>query len=467
VDGDERPAASRPGIGVEVAIFVAATCAAAGVLHLALAPGRFDAHAGLGSAFVVAGIAQLAGATVLVRRPGPRAWASVALGSPVLIGAWLAAHLVGVPVGPDAWEREPLHAIDLGVFGFEVLTVVGSALALLRPDAVAAARAGRRAVLTGSLAAALVAVAAVALLVAPGSLDAPGAGRPDDEGPATPVPSTRGPRVEGLEDMPGATLPLPGAAGTGSVTGRGSGATGASGASTVSGPNGSTTTAAATPGDGGFAALFGGRREVPDVALDREIRARLAEQLAATSALVVRYPTRASAEAAGYRRAGPFAPGSGAPFAPPRPPGNIDGRMDAADLADPVLLYDGTAPTARLAGFLYLSARPQTDGPPEGFAGPNDRWTYVGNICTVPTADPALTGTPLGIDRAASASQCAMAGGALQPFAYWTLHVWTVPGYESGAGVFRDASAAITCPDGTYRTKPLEELGTSGTLCRS
>jgi hypothetical protein len=467
VDGDERPAASRPGIGVDVAIFVAAACTAAGVVHLALAPGRFDTHAALGAGFVAVAIAQLAGGALVLRRPGPRTWAAVSLGSLALIGAWLAAHLAGVPVGPDAWERERIHAVDLGVLGFEALTVLGAVLAVLRPDAVRAARAGRRATQTGSLAAALLTVATAVLLVSPGALDAPGTGAAADDGAAGPVPSTRGPRVEGLEDMPGATLVLPGgSAASTSAPGASSGA--ATGATTVPPAGSAATTAAtaATAADGGFTALLGGRREVPDVALDRDTRARIAEQLAATSALVVRHPTLASAEAAGYRRAGPFAPGTGTPLAPPRPPGNLDGRMDPADLADAVLLYDGTTPTARLAGFLYLSTRTQTDGAPEGFAGPNDRWTYVGNICTVPTADPTRADTPLGVDRAAPAALCTKAGGTLQTFAYWTLHVWTVPGYESGAGVFRDVNASITCPDGSYRTKALEELGSSGTLCR-
>jgi len=45
------------------------------------------------------------------------------------------------------------------------------------------------------------------------------------------------------------------------------------------------------------------------------------------------------------------------------------------------------------------------------------------------------------------------------------LHVWTVPGYESPKGVFNEVNPALTCADGTYYTKPIEELGTSLSLC--
>jgi hypothetical protein len=45
------------------------------------------------------------------------------------------------------------------------------------------------------------------------------------------------------------------------------------------------------------------------------------------------------------------------------------------------------------------------------------------------------------------------------------VHVWTVPGYESDTGVFSEVSPALTCPDGTYYTKPIEEWGWSKSAC--
>jgi hypothetical protein len=474
--------AARSPLGVDLRVFVAATTAAAGVVHLSLAPGRFDDHAALGLAFGAIGLAQLGAAGLGAAEPvglddadadgatgraGPARWRArrglwpaLALGTTVLVGLWLAGHLIGVPFGPRAGEPESVHPADAAVLAFEVLTVVGSAIIHVRPEVVRAARRGRATRPTSFGAVGLVAVCVASVLAAPGALDAPGE-RDPERGSSTgvPPPSTRGPKVEGLEDMPGATLAVPGTPTTFPAPGTPGPGTGGSATPSPSAPT--------APADNGFAALFGGRREVPDEPLDRATRAALASQLAATADLVTAYPTIAAAESAGYRRAGPFTPGSGTPYAPPRPPGNTDGRMDPGDVAAAVLLFDGTAPTARLAGFLYLSNRAQTDGAPEGFAGPNDRWTFITNVCTVPRTEPRLVDTPLGIVRSASAGACAEAGGTLLVGAYYALHVWTVPGYDSGGSTFRDVNASIVCADGGYRTKPLTELGSTGTLCRS
>jgi hypothetical protein len=32
--------------------------------------------------------------------------------------------------------------------------------------------------------------------------------------------------------------------------------------------------------------------------------------------------------------------------------------------------------------------------------------------------------------------------------------------------VFRDVNASITCPEGGYRTRLLDDVGTTGSLCR-
>ncbi len=458
------PASPRPGradIGVDLSSFVASLCVAAAAVHLTLAPGRFDDHAALGAGFVAVGLGQLALAGALLRRATPARWTAVAVGALAIVGGWLVAHLAGVPFGPGAWEREHLHAADVTVLAFEVLIVIGGAIALARPAMVATARRGAHARAVSGLAAVLVLLTTVAVLVAPGALDAPSRRdrhRVDDIG--VPAPTTLGPKIAGIEDTPGGTLPLSGPVTTFPAPG------------TVAPPTATDAPAPVAPtsapvgsADGGFTALLGGRPDVVDAALDRATRARLAEELAATVALLGRFPTLGAAEAAGYRRAGPFTPGTGTPLAPPRPPGNRDGRMDPDDLADAVLLYDGTTAEARLAGFLYLSIRPQTEGAPEGFAGPNDRWTYVPNVCGVPTADARVVDTPLGIDRTTSAASCAQVGGSLITQAYWTLHVWTVPAYGSGGSVFRDASEAITCPDGTY-WMTFEQLGRTDSLCR-
>lgn len=218
--------------------------------------------------------------------------------------------------------------------------------------------------------------------------------------------------------------------------------------------------------DGGLTQLENGQmhHEVPDdVALDADTQRALDAQLDATRALVDLYPTVADAEAAGWRRAGPFSPGLGSHYTAPAGGYNGDGVIDEADLATPTLIYDGNEPSSPIAGFMYQSFRQDE---PEGFAGPNDHWHYHTSVCIV-AGDDGEIDTPLGADREVSDEQCASVGGGLIDFTGYMVHVWTVPGYESPRGIFSDLNPALTCPDGSYHTIDIEDLGTNETLCRT
>ena len=105
-------------------------------------------------------------------------------------------------------------------------------------------------------------------------------------------------------------------------------------------------------------------------------------------------------------------------------------------------------------------------GPPEGFAGPNDIWHYHTNTCLVFRPD-GSTDSPLGADSENVDSQlCQSLGGVLIENTGYMLHVWTVPGWENPLGVFHETHPAITCADGSYWTKPSDQIGTSLTTCR-
>lgn len=446
MDPSDAPSA-RAGHGVDLGAFAAVAAAAAGVLHLAMAPGRAGDATAIGVAFVVLALVQFACAAHARRGASLVRWQAVAFAEAVVVGGWVASWTVGLPVGARS-GAEPVRIADLVTCAFEMLVLAAAVLVVAAPRAVRRAREGDVRPATRATAA-LVGLAVVAALFSDGALD--GRDRAGAVAAVTTTPTaTAAPRVAGLDDMPGATMLLPGETAPPSTAG--SPATTAAPATTLA-------------GDRGFAALAGGRRVVADVAVDAPTRAALAAQLAGTAALVTAYPTIAAAEAAGYRRAGPFSPGIGTPYAPPVAPGNLDGRIDDADVRDAVLLFDGTAPGSRLAGFEYLSVRTRTDGEPEGFAGPNDHWTYATDVCRVTDAR-GVVGSPFGIDRAVSRAQCDAAGGALVPFAWFVVRVWTVPGYAVADGIFRDLNPAITCPDGSYFVKPIEQVGTTGTLCR-
>ena len=196
--------------------------------------------------------------------------------------------------------------------------------------------------------------------------------------------------------------------------------------------------------------------------MDSATTALLAHQLARTAELVALYPTIAAAEAAGYRRQGPYSPGLGTHY------GKGGGTLVGATITDdnilnPMLIFDGTDQDSKLAGFMYIAFG--TAGIPEGFAGPNDIWHYHTNICIVSNPDGSVD-TPLGADKENVPKElCDSYGGFLLANSGYMLHVWTVPGYESTKGVFNEVNPALACADGTYYTKPIEELGTSLSLC--
>ena len=156
----------------------------------------------------------------------------------------------------------------------------------------------------------------------------------------------------------------------------------------------------------------------------------LQAQQAQARGVALRYPTVATAEAAGYRKSTVYVPCIGAHY-------TNTGLVAKFDPAAPSeLLYDGTAPDAKIVGLSFLIFHP--GGPPEGFAGPNDKWhqhTFNGGLC--------LKGGLVVGAESTSAAECAKRGGqkaALKDI--WMVHDWIVPGWECSWGVY-----AGECPE--------------------
>jgi hypothetical protein len=207
---------------------------------------------------------------------------------------------------------------------------------------------------------------------------------------------------------------------------------------------------AAVADDKGLSKLANGHQHstAPLVDLDAPTQTALTQQLNQLSPLITRYPNIAAAEAAGYRRAGPFSPGLGVHYGtmgraiPEDIIQGVDGPMT------PMLIFDGTGPDAPLAGFMLTSFVGTAENPPDGFYGPNDHWHFHTNTCIV--FRNGVIEAPLGADGKVSVRDCAEVGGRLIPVTTSMVHVWTVPGYESPNGVFTEVNPKITCPDGTY-----------------
>lgn len=206
-----------------------------------------------------------------------------------------------------------------------------------------------------------------------------------------------------------------------------------------------------------------------EVVLDPATQKELDRELAITREVAKQFPTLKDAEAAGYRRAGPYVPGlglhminfGGAAYL------NADGVLSDDDLRHPLsLLYDGTGPSAELGGFMYYAA---TATEPVGFPGRNDGWHFHEHLCAVPAKDGFLD-FPFGPDFGATKAQCDTVGGYLMDSQYM-VHVWTVPGWDDMkdyGGVFAEENPKFGCSDGTWFQLPFEQWKTHPlNVCRS
>ena len=181
----------------------------------------------------------------------------------------------------------------------------------------------------------------------------------------------------------------------------------------------------------------------PDVPLDNATRDAVAAQLVAARAFALRYPTVADATNAGFIVAGGFAPGVGAHYVGLA--AAASGVFDASKAS--TLIYDGTSPTSRIVGLMYLGGAAQ---PPEGFAGPNDHWHRHSGVCTKFSAGKIEVPFPAAAD--VTKAMCDAQKGVFMNRTTWMVHAWVVPGWESPSGVFSHDNPNLLCADGTSNT---------------
>lgn len=407
-----RPRTASIEIGAAVRVLLATLSFTAGAIHLVMTPSHADESILEGVGFLVSGWAQIGLAALLFTRTSRLLLrASVAL-NVALIGVWAVSRTWGLPFGAHAGHPEQVTAVDLTTVGIELALVLSCLVVLTRPNLVRSF--DHSSLFVGVLVPLGVVALASSVLLSPSARDHASGAHGDHD-----------------------------AAGGGHSHGD-------------------------VGDDLGLSALENGHQHGSgEVELDPRTKALLDEELDQTRELIDKYPTIADAEAAGYRRAGPFSPGLGTHYVNYGGYGgeNGDALVGAHETMVPVLIYDGLEPTAPIAGFMYMVLGGESDEP-EGFTGPNDHWHYHTNTCLV-FQDGEIE-APLGADRAdVSQELCDRYGGQLIQNTGYMVHVWTVPGYESERGVFSEVSPALPCPDGTYYTKPIEELGWSKTLCRN
>jgi hypothetical protein len=189
---------------------------------------------------------------------------------------------------------------------------------------------------------------------------------------------------------------------------------------------------------------------IPDKPLDTATRTLEAQQLVAARAAALRYPTVADAVRAHMLRAGQFSPLTGAHYInlAAMVPHGADVRYGDFDASNPSsLIYDGTKPTSKLVGVMYLALSVL---PPEGFAGPNDHWHRHTNTCVQYKA--GTIAIPFAADSDVTEEQCAAVQGQFMRETAWMVHAWVVPSWESPAGVFSHDNSNVLCANDTIKT---------------
>jgi hypothetical protein len=420
----ESPAGHRPPrhrgttVGPVLRYTIAGLMLGAAGIHFAM----MGEHAGMswthGTFFAVIAWLQVGVAATILLRPS-RSVALACIGINIAtLAVWVLTRTVGIAIGgdgaPEAWGR-----VDAVCAVFEGLAVVAAMLLL-------STRVSRRpiSVEVGAAGAAFVAVvvaAVTALVFSPAF--ASGAGTSADG-----------------HDHGGATV-----------------------ASAAGGH-----THGAPVDDKGLALLHNGHHaEIgPEQPLSGADRTELSRQMAATIEVARRMPTPKEALAAGYHQTGPYMPGIGAHFIKIGGASlNGDGVLDDADLQEPLaIIYDGVASDSRVAGFMYYSTSKTA---PRGFAGPNDHWHFHTSLCLKYGPGGAID-LPYGFDVKIPKAQCDALGGTLLQQSQWMVHVWSVPGWESGQGLFGEVNPALACPDGSYYQLPMSKwLDHPDNVCRS
>lgn len=105
--------------------------AGAGAIHFAVIRGHFEEYWFYGLFFVVTGIVQLVWATAVIARARRLLFAVGILVNAAIIASWIVTRTIGLVIGPNADEVEPVGLADALATGFEVAIVFIGTYALV------------------------------------------------------------------------------------------------------------------------------------------------------------------------------------------------------------------------------------------------------------------------------------------------------------------------------------------------
>jgi hypothetical protein len=392
---------------------LAALSLAAGTIHFAVSGGHYDVSWLHGTFFAVVAWLQLAWAVAVVLKPTRNLLIAGVVLNAGILGTWAVSRVWGVPVGPDAWTPESVSLADAMSSSFEFVVVAVSLAVLVRP---AIARAQIRPSFAisgvGVTAVAVAAISTVALTPSFAS-DHHGGG---DEAMAGHAHGTGALATDGKAGhVAGHTDAIIQADGTSACERAG----------------------VANAGNSGH----GHRGPVPYTELSAEERPVFRDQVAQANDVIVRYPTVAVAEAAGWKRVTPYVPCIAAHYL------KSSAFRNGFDPTEPeILLFEDTKPESKIVGLSYLQFSKEE---PEGFAGPNDPWHIHASLC--------LGGGGVLGDESTTDEECEARGGRNVKLGnLWMNHMWNVPGWDSRWGLFSSEHPDMGGTIGNINAPPAE-----------
>ena len=128
----DLPAGARtPPSGIAIGATLAALSAAAGIIHLVMAPSHLAEWTAEGVGFLIAGWLQIALAGLWMWHPSRIVGAVSVFVNGVLIGLWIVSRTSGWPTGPHAHIAESVGTIDFSIVVMQGLLVLAGVFAMI------------------------------------------------------------------------------------------------------------------------------------------------------------------------------------------------------------------------------------------------------------------------------------------------------------------------------------------------
>ena len=126
-EADARSTSETVSFGLLASL--AALSIGAATIHCVVVSEHWKEHWSYGAFFCASAAAQFAWAIWILVAPSRQILLLGALGNAAIVAMWIVTRTVGVPLGPEAGEREAVAFADVVATGFEVALVIGALVA--------------------------------------------------------------------------------------------------------------------------------------------------------------------------------------------------------------------------------------------------------------------------------------------------------------------------------------------------